>query len=491
MTRADELYNQGFALHKEGKLEEAEQVYQEALKVDSDNLNTIFMMANLKYQQGRFSQAEKFIKHAIQINKNVRFYDLLTRIKIEQKEFKTAIETAIQGLRIEPENFELNFNIALAFKNYGEYAIALKFYKRAEKLRPDLFLVPYNMSSVYFFMGDAHASTETMRKALSLNPNSDELKYYLSLALFKEKNYHEGLKLFESRLCKKMSILSQQKLFPAQFASAREWKGEDISDKTVFCFYEAGFGDVIEYARYFPLLKQRCKNLLFKPQQELVELFRENPLGIDEIITYDIDPNELSFQIFVPLLSLPYLLGLDERNMFVSPDGYITPNPKKKEIFRQKFFNNDKIKIGIKWQGNTASETDRVINVEAFYPLFKLPNVQFYSFQTGDGAEEVEKLQSQFPIIDMSKEFDNFSDTAAALDNLDFVICNDTSLVHLAGAIGKKGYMLLPMDYNWRWHLDMNHNDWYSGIKMFKQVKNGDWSTPINELYQVLVKIIK
>ena len=490
MEKVQELYNTGFELHKQGKLEEAEKIYQEVLKTDADNLNTIFMMANLKYQQYRFSQAEKFINRALQISKNVRFYDLLTRIKLEQKEYKTAIETAIQGLRMEPENFELNFNIALSFKNYGEYEQALKFYKRAEKLRPDLFLVPYNMSSVYFFLGKPHDSTNAMKKALELNPGNDELKYFLSLSLFREKNYHEGLKLFESRLCRKTAILSQAKLFPAQFAAAKEWRGEDISDKTVFVFYEAGFGDVIEYARYLPLLKQRCKKLLFKPQQELVELFKENPLGIDEIITYDIDPNDFDFQIFVPMLSLPYLLGLDENNMFVSPDGYIVSNPVKKEKFKQKFFNNDKIKIGIKWQGNTASETDRVIDAEAFTPLFSLQNTQFYSFQTGDGADGIEKIKRHTPIIDLGKEFENFSDTAAALDNLDFVVCNDTSLMHLAGALGKKGYMLLPMDYNWRWHLDMSHNDWYHGIKMFKQIKNGDWTVPVKELYQKLSKII-
>ncbi len=486
MDKAEELYKQGFNFHQQGNLDEAEIFYLKALKLNPQNLNTLFMMANLKYQQCRFPEAEKFITKAMEITSNVRFYDLLTRIKIEQKKYKSAIETAIQGLRVEPENFELNFNIALAFKNHGDYDLSLKFYKRAEKLRPDLFIIPYNMSSVLFFLGDPHASTLAMKKALTLAPDNEELKYFLSISLFRERNYNEGLPLFENRLCKKTAILSQAKFFKEQFKQAKEWTGEDISDKTVFTFYEAGFGDVIEYSRYFPLLKQKCKKLLFKPQQELIELFRENPLGVDEIITYETEPSDLDFQIYVPMLSIPYLLGLDETNMFISPNGYMKSNPDKKEVYKQKFFNNNKIKIGIKWQGNTASDTDRVINVEAFDPLFKLPNVQYYSFQTGDGAEEVEKLSKNYPIIDLGKEFSNFSDTAAALDNLDFVICNDTSLIHLAGSLGKKGYILLPLDYNWRWHLDLKHNDWYSGIKMFKQQKNGDWSMPINELYNEL-----
>ncbi len=490
MITAKDLYQKGFYLHKQGQLEEAEKLYLSALQINPNELNCLFMLANLKYQQMRFPESEKYIKKALEISTNVRFYDLLTRIKIEQQNYQEAIEFAIQGLKLEPENFELNFNIALAFKNQQNYDLALKFYKRAEKLNPASFLVPYNMSSVYFFLGYPQKATDAMKKALSLNPNNDELKYFLSLSLFREKNYHEGLKLFESRLCKKTATLSQQRLYSNTFNNAKEWQGEDISDKTVFMFYEAGFGDVIQYARYFPLLKQRCKKLLFKPQEELVELLKENNLGIDEIITYKDNPSQLDFQIYVPMLSLPYLLGLDESNMFISSDGYLNANPEKKEYYKEKFFNNNKIKIGIKWQGNTASETDRVIDVEAFLPLLNLPNTQFYSFQMGKGSEKVEELKSKYPIIDMSKEFNNFSDTAAALDNLDYIVCNDTSLIHLAGALGKKGYMLLPLDYNWRWHLNLSKNDWYNNIKMFKQNKAGDWSTPINETYKDLIHII-
>ena len=488
MTNVQDLYSEGFLYHQQGNLDDAEVLYKKALELDPDNLNCVFMMANLKYQQYRFIEAERFIKHAIQLSKNIRFYDLLSRIKIEKKEYKEAIEAAIQGLRMDADNFELNFNLALAFKNHGDYEHSLQFYKRAEKLNPDLYLVPYNMSSAYFFLGHPDKATNELKKALTLCPNNDELKYFLALSMFRERNYSEGLELFESRLYKKTATLSQAKMYPVSFATAREWKGEDISNKRLFLYYEAGFGDVIQYARYFPLIRELCSKLLFKPQEDLVELFNENPLGIDTIVTYKDDNPE--FDVYAPILSLPLLLGMDEQSMFVGKEGYIKANPKKKEAFRQRFFNNDKIKIGIKWQGNTASETDRVINIEAFEPLFKLPNTQFYSFQTGSGSEELEKIASKYSIIDVSKEFENFSDTAAALDNLDYVICNDTSLLHLAGALGKTSFMLLPMDYNWRWHLDFDNNDWYSSVRAFKQVKNGDWSEPMQRVFNELKSLV-
>lgn len=489
MTKAYELYSKGFEYHKSGNLEEAEKLYKEALEFDSKELNTLFMMANLKFQQYRYPEAEKYILSAISLTKNVRFYDLLTRIYIESKQYQQAIDSAIEGLQIEPANFELNFNIALALKNNKDYELSLKFYQRAEKLRPDLYLIPFNMSSVYFFLGEPIKSREALEKALSLEPNNDELKYFLSLAWFRERNYKKGFPLFESRQAKKTATMFQKKQYPQAFLTAKEWNGEDISNKTVYLYYEAGFGDVIQYARYFPLLKERCGKLLFKPQQELLPLFEENSLGVDRFITFE-DEN-IEFDIYVSMLSLPYILGLNEDNMFVSKDGYIKSNPKKKEIFKDKYFNTTKKKIGIKWQGNTASETDRVIDIEAFLPLFDIQDVQIYSFQTGGGSEKLAQLAEKYSIIDISSELKDFSDTAAALDNLDYVICNDTSLLHLAGALRIPSYMLLPFDYNWRWHSDLGHCDWYSSVKMYRKKDVPDWNYPIEEVIKDLKNNLK
>ena len=488
MADCCEIYKNGFAYHQAGDLDNAEKCYVEVLNTTPDDLNTIFMMANLKYQQYRYNEAEKLVLRAMELATNVRFYDLLTRIRIENGRYQEAIDTAVEGLEIEPSNFELNFNIALALKKNKEYELALKFYQRAEKLSPDMAIIPFNMSSVYFYLGEPKKSTEMLEKALKLAPNNDELKYFLSLSYFRERNYRDGFQLFESRLCKKTATKFQMENFPKAFAKAKEWSGEDIAGKTVYMYYEAGYGDVIQYARYFPLLKERCGKLLFKSHEELVELFKENSLGVDEYVTYL--TTEIDFDYYVPMMSLPYLLGLNEDNMFVSKDGYLQSNLGKRGYYKLKYFSTDKIKIGIKWQGNTASETDRVIDINAFKPLFEIPNTQFYSFQTGLGSEKLEELQREYSIVDLGNRFKNFSDTASALDNLDFVICNDTSLLHLAGALNKSAYMLLPFDYNWRWHSDLSKNDWYTSVKMYRQNVAGSWDEPMQKLIFDLQKDI-
>ena len=167
--------------------------------------------------------------------------------------------------------------------------------------------------------------------------------------------------------------------------------------------------------------------------------------------------------------------------------GYLKAMPDKIQYFKEKFFNNDKFKIAIKWQGNTYYETDRVINVEAFEPLFNLKNVKIYSAQTFEGAEEFKKLSSNYDITDLSKSFKDFSYTAGALANIDLVICSDTSLAHLAGAMGKPCIVLLPYNYNWRWHMDLTHCDWYDSVKLFRLGKTETW----NELMLKIIKNLK
>ena len=239
------------------------------------------------------------------------------------------------------------------------------------------------------------------------------------------------------------------------------------------------------FARYIPELQKRCKKLLIKPQKELSQLFRDN-FPNTEVMDLFYDEDKTHFDAHLPFLSIPYVLGLKNDEIFMHHEGYLKAMPDKIQYFKEKFFNNDKFKIAIKWQGNTYYETDRVINVEAFAPLFKLKNVKIYSAQTFEGSEEFEKLSSKYDITDLSKSFKDFSYTAAAIENLDYVICNDTSLAHLAGAMNKPCAVLLPYNYNWRWHTDLTYCDWYKSVKLYPADKDESW----NDVMERVIKDI-
>ena len=210
-----------------------------------------------------------------------------------------------------------------------------------------------------------------------------------------------------------------------------------------------------------------------------------------EFMKYFATENELQFDYHIPFLSVPYVLGLNENNnMFVGKSGYLKADPELVKKYYIEYFNNTKFKIGIKWRGNTHYEMDRVIDIKSFTKLFNLPNTQFYSFQTFEGAEDLNEVINDYNIIDIGKTVTNFADTAGALENLDLVICNDTSLAHLAGAMSKPCWILLPYLYNWRWHLDLTKCDWYDTIKLYRQKEWGNWDEIFDRMYEDLLKIV-
>ena len=317
-----------------------------------------------------------------------------------------------------------------------------------------------------------------------------ETRYFTSLAYFKNRDYKNGLPLFESRLCRQTAIVTQLTTYPKLTEKAMLWNGiDDISDKTLYTYYEAGFGDVIMFSRYLPLLEEKCKRLIFKPQAPLVELFEYNFPNI-EIMKYFADDTTFDFDYHIPVLSIPYIMGLDETTMFRGKSGYLKANPEVAERYKQEYFNNDKFKIGIKWRGNTHYEMDRVIDIKSFTKIFDIPNTQFYSFQTFEGAEDLNEIINDYNIVDIGKTLKNFGDTAGALENMDLIICNDTSLVHLAGAMTKPCWVLLPYLYNWRWHLDLSKCDWYDTVKLYRQKTVGDWDEIFDRMYEDLKRIV-
>ncbi len=481
-----EKFNIAFKLHSEGKTAEAEKAYIEILKAKPDNYEVLNLLGLLYISQNKLKEAEEHITKALSFNKNSYFYENLARVYIQEKSFDKACEILEEAVNTCECGFEIYFLLGLSYKNNIQYEEAEKAYIKALKINPKSEKACFNLASLYLFLNKPEKAIEYFKKCLEINPNDKEVLYFLSLGYFRIKDYETGTKYFENRLCRGTAITSQEVTYPNLIKKAHLWQGEDISDKTLYTYYEAGFGDMIMFARYIPELQKRCKKLLIKPQKELSQLFRDNFPEV-EVMDLFYDEANTDFDVHIPFLSVPYVLRLNNEEIFMHHDRYLKATPDKIKYYKENFFNNDKFNIAIKWQGNTYYETDRVINVDAFAPLFELPNVKIFSAQTFEGAEEYEKLASKYDITDLSKSFKDFSYTAGAVENLDLIICNDTSLAHLAGAMGKPCIILLPYQYNWRWHMDITHCDWYDSVKLFRLGKKESW----NELMQRVAESLK
>lgn len=488
MTDTKEIINVGFNLHKKGRLEEAEEAYAEALKMDDSNAEVYNLIGVLKLQQNEIDSAVENIERAIQILPQAYFYETLFQAYIRKNDFEKILSKKDIVLERYPDNFSLLFNLALACKNLNMNREGIKFYEKALSINPASHQAWFNLAHLYSVEAETKNAVSALEVCNKLKPHDDDTEYFLSLALMRIKDYNKGLKHFERRLCRETAIALQNKSYPNKVRLDNLWKGENIKNKTLLVYYEAGFGDTIMFSRYLPVAAKKCKELKLILQKPLSKLFMENKhLGISQIYDSFVPENEIEFDVHAPLLSLPYILGLKGKDVFAYSDGYLTVGADSVEEFRKKYFDNDNIKIGIKWQGNTYYDKDRVIPPEMFNSLIDINNTKWYSLQTFEGSEGTAKLKD---VVDIGKDLTNFHQTAATLANLDLVICNDTSLAHLAGAMGIPCWILLPYEVNWRWHTDLSICDWYDSVRLFRQKSIGDWNSVFSEVKEEINKVL-
>ena len=488
MTQQSENFKKAFAKHQEGQLTTARDMYMEILKEEPNNAEVWDLLGILYFQVREYMEAELCIKKAIELNPRLYYIENLARLYLDKGELQASIALYEDIIKAAPK-YDNYFNLAMAYKCNQNWDKAKAMYYKALDINPKGYESYFNLAYLALNENNPKEAIHCYQKALEIKPDDWESMYFLSLASMQDKNYEMGLKYFESRLCKQSAIVSQTKIYPHLMKSRPEWTGEDLSDKVLYTYYEAGFGDILMFYRYMPILTSMCKKVIIKPQRELAPLFRENSYGAEVLEIYDFE-KEIDFDYHIPFLSVPHVLGLKGDKMFIHHEGYLKPNPAKVNYYKEKYCNNEKFKIGIKWQGNTHYDTERVLNVEDFFPLFEIPNTQFYSFQTFEGSEEIEKIKKGHNIIDLGSTFSNFSDTAGAIENMDLIISNDTSLVHLAGGMNKSCFVLLPYIYNWRWHTDLSKCDWYDSVQIFRQSNHGNWHSVFDSVKSELLNKI-
>ena len=482
-------FEKAFSLHKQGKLTEAKNLYNTILEEEPDNADVWDLMGLVYYQANKFTQAEEYIKKALELEPRLYYLENLARVYLDSERYEIASNLYADIVKHSPK-YENYFNLAMAYKGAHQWEKSKEAYYKSLEVNPNGYESYFNLAYLAMNDNNPQEAINCYNKALAIKPDDWESMYFLSLAQMQVKDYEHGLKSFESRLCRQSAILSQEKIYPNLMKSQPLWQGEDLKDKILFTYYEAGYGDILMLYRFMPQLTKMCKKVILKPQVELAPLFRENSYGAEILEIFDFE-KEIYFDYHIPFLSIPYVLGCKAEDMFIHHDGYLKANPAKINYYREKFCKNDKFKIGIKWQGNTHYDRERVIDVKDFYPLFDLPNTQFYSFQTLDGSEEIEKLKEKTNIINLGETFSNFSDTAGAIENMDLIISNDTSLVHLAGALGKQCLVLLPYIYNWRWHTDLSKCDWYDSVKIYRQKSHGDWESVFTKVKKDLAELLR
>lgn len=471
---------------------------QELITKLNKNPNDFFInveIGGIYYELKEYESALGFYKKALAINPSEVALNLSIGLAYSKiKDFDSAVYCYEQILKHD-DNSEKFLKIKagaylnLANINYDTH----NFYKSIELLEKAINLSP-KYSDLYLNLGNCYSAenniekaAEFFKKAIELDKNNAEAYYNLGELQLISGDFKNGFANYEYRILR----LDNTFIEPPNFKKPR-WQGENPKAKTIFVYSEQGFGDAIQFSRFFYELKQRGAKVLYNSREALSELFKSSELICPEIIPpnqHKTDKNfESNFDYYIPLMSLALVLGITKDTIPFS-SAYIFANTEKTEKFKNILQNDkNKFKIGIKWRGNTNRTFQRAIELKEFYTLCDIPNISFYSFQKDALPEEFTKVP--FNVNgDLVKHFNDFLDTAGALANMDLVITNDSSIAHLGGAMGIKTLILLPYLPDWRWGLKTDSSPWYDSVKLFRQKTIGDWSEVFSEVKKELLNI--
>ncbi len=269
-----------------------------------------------------------------------------------------------------------------------------------------------------------------------------------------------------------------------------EWTGkEDLSDKTLLVHYEQGYGDNFLMFGYIPRLVKLAKHVIYYIQDNAYELVKNNEYGVEVQSPKTKSVKNINFDYHVPCMSLPIVLNLTKENISVE-GGYIKPDKNLVNKFKEKYFNNNKFKLGIAFEGVSAN-AKRNIPLEKLTLLDELNNIEIYCF-TKDIDDERLKCFKNHKIINIAKDFNNFADTAAAIENTDLILTSDNCILNLAGAIGKRTIAIYNYHYEFRWY-DLTGDDcgWFKCVKPIINDKYNDWDKSIKLAADKINDLIK
>ncbi|MCD8377509.1 MAG: hypothetical protein LUB59_01835, partial [Candidatus Gastranaerophilales bacterium] len=470
----------------------------------------------VKFYLGKYKEAGKYLSEAIENNKSFDIYDKYIRTLIELGSYSKSYDYAIECYKKYPLKKESLDNLTLCCIHTGRLKEAAKYSEQLVNKYPK-----YGMGWIRFgLINEMFYHNETLAKKcyqkalkygekydayynLAVNANKArdvrKAKYYakkiykysfdkgamnflFSTIYFQQRKFKQGFRYYSKK---------ELNIDPANPVSKlkRLWDGKTYRNETLLIYCDQGIGDIIMFSRYLPFLKKKFKKIKVFTSKSTVELFKRSFSKYSNMQFIGFKEHFPVYDKSVVLSNLPYYLKTDIDEI-PSKDGYITFNINKYNEYKQKYFNTGELKAGICWEAGAAGwreQLNRTLHISFFEPLFGLKNIQFYSFQVNPSLNNYKKYEN---LIDLGKTFRDFDDTAAALKNLDILVTVDTSVAHLAGALGVKTFMLLPYCPDWRWFDCEDSTDWYNSVKIFKQKETLFWDNEIERIKSEISKML-
>jgi len=368
-------------------------------------------------------------------------------------------------------------------RNTGDVVKSLEYFKKASDMEPFSRLYAKNATIMAAKINDNETGRKYWERVLNSNCATNDDKYDYAAFCIKNGDFEGWHKYFGSRFAKENNATPFPKI------NKPEWNGvKDISNSTLLVYYEQGFGDTFLMWGYFPRLVKLAKHVIFVVQDSVYDLLKDNSLGVEIIPSSRANLDKIKFNYYLPSMSVPTTLKLTRENISVG-EGYISVRKDLVNEFKEKYFNNDKLKVGISFSGSINGNHSRDISVEQFLPLDKLENVEIYCLTKGVSDDKFACFKKH-KVNNIVKDCKNFEQTAAAIENLDVVLTSDNCILNLAGALGKKTFGLFNWHYEFRW-FDLTGENvvWLTAVKPFVNKELDKWEYSIGEAVKEIQKM--
>ncbi|HEY6258735.1 MAG TPA: tetratricopeptide repeat-containing glycosyltransferase family protein [Xanthobacteraceae bacterium] len=431
---------------------------------------------------GRLGEAEGLLSHILSVAPDTAAALHLKGILLyRMNRHQAAAELVERAVALAPDAAEFRRNLCPIYERVGRYEDALRIGRHALDVNQFDLQTLHNLALVHYRRLQLDDSIACARRAVALDPSAAGPHFQLAETLLLRGEFAEGWLEYEWRY----QIAGAAPPLPPN--NRPQWDGTPLAGEKLLLIADQGFGDAIQFSRYVPWVCERCPDVVVAADPVMHPLIRQVSQAVQLVDRWDRCP---PFAAYCPLSGLPRLHGTTLETI---PGGvpYLRADPVRAASWRARMdelIQPDMRRIGIAWAGRPAHSNDsnRSATLAAFGPLAELDATALISLQKGAGAVAIGSYFGRAPLVNLGAEIVDFVDTMAIVEGLDLVVTVDTAVAHLAGAMGKPVWIMLPFAPDWRWLLDRGDSPWYPTARLFRQSRAGDWGGVARQVAEAL-----